>query len=321
MLVVLFCVLLSPILVAQSPPSFRVKAEFIQVPVTVLDSEGRLLPNLTRQQFVLLDEQEPRPIENFLLDRTPLHVLLLLDVSASLRGELEEIRKTAYQFAHSFDPEDQMAVVTFSDGLQVLQNWTSDRGSLRRSLKQLERGYRTALYDALEFSARDTLGPVSGKKVIILLTDGLDNQSISGFEAALELLLESDISLYIVSRTRLVRPRIEESDRVDFLNQVMKNVLGEDKDFVATYFQKKEASLARLAAVTGGRIFFPEKLDDLRDSYVAVAQELQSQYLLTFRPPQTSQKDFRTIQVLCTEEVGRIRHRQQYHWSGVPSNH
>lgn len=315
MLVLMFCLLFSSLLVAQAPPSFRVKAEFIQVPVTVFDREGRLLPNLTRRQFILLDEDEPRPIENFILDPTPLHVLMLLDVSASLRGELEEIRETAFQFAQSFDPEDQMAVVSFSDGLKVLQNWTHDRSSLRRSLKQLERGYRTALYDALEFSARDILAPVAGKKVIILLTDGLDNQSVSSFEAALELLLASDISLYIVSRTRLVRSKIEGSERVDFLNQVMQNVLREEKDFVAAYFQEKEASLSRLAEVTGGRIFFPERLEDLRDSYLEVARELKNQYLLIFRPPQASQKEFRTLQVLCTEEIGRIHHRKQYHWS------
>ena len=320
MLVVIFCLLFSPLLLAQDSPSFRVKAEFVKVPVTVFDSEGRALPDLTRQDFVLLDENEPRPIENFILDRTPLHVLLLLDVSASLRGELKEIRETAYQFAQSFDPEDRMAVVSFSDGLKVLQDWTSDRSSLRRSLKDLQRGYRTALYDALEFGARDTLSRISGKKVIILLTDGLDNQSLSPFETVLELLLRSDISLYIVSRTRLVRPRIEKSDRVDFLNRVMKNVLREEKDFVAAYFEEKEASLSRLAEVTGGRIFFPEKLEDLRDSYMEVAQELKNQYVLTFRPPLASQKDFRTIQVLCTEEVGRIYHRKRYHWPGPLSN-
>ena len=321
MLLVIFGVFLSSVLLAQEAPSFRVKADLVKVPVTVFDSEGRFLPGLTRQQFILLDENESLPIENFILDRTPLHVLLLLDVSASLRGELEEIRETAYQFAQSFDPEDLMAVVSFSDGLKLLQDWTSDRNSLRRSLKDLERGYRTALYDALEFGALDTMAQVAGRKVIILLTDGLDNQSLSRFETVRDLLLEFDISLYIVSRTRLVRPRIEESDRVDFLNQVMKNVLREEKDFVAAYFQEKEASLSHLAEVTGGRIFFPERLDDLRGSYMEVAQELKNQYLLTFRPPPDSSQDFRTIEVLCTEEVGRIHHRQRYHWSDPSVGH
>ncbi len=314
MLVLILGVLFSSFLGAQTAPSFQVRADLVKVPVSVFDSEGRVLTGLTRQDFVLLDENEPRLIENFILDRTPLHVLLLLDVSGSLKEELAEIKETAYQFALAFDPEDQMAVVSFSEGLQVLQGWTRDRNSLRHSLKDLQRGYRTALYDALEFASLDTLAPVSGKKIIILFTDGLDNQSLSRFETVLDLLLQSDISLYIVSRTLFVRPWIEKSDRIEFLNQVMKNILGEDEDFLAAYFQDKENSLSHLAEVTGGRIFFPEKLADLRNSYMEVAQELKTQYLLTFRPPTASREDFRTIQVMSTEEVGRIQHRKQYHW-------
>ena len=319
MLVLILGLLFSSFVGAQTAPSFHVRADLVKVPVSVFDSEGRVLTGLTRQQFTLLDENEPRLIENFILDRTPLHVLLLLDMSGSLREEMVEIRETAYLFAQAFGPEDEMAVVSFSDGVQVLQGWTRDRNSLRRSLKDLKRGYRTSLYDALEFATLGTLAPVSGKKVIILFTDGLDNQSTSRFETVLDLLLQSDISLYIVSRTRLVRPRIEESERIDFLHQVMKNVLGEDDDFLAAYFQEKETSLSQLAEVTGGRIFFPEKLADLRDSYMEVAQELKNQYLLTFRPPPASRKDFRTIRVLCSEEVGRIHHRKQYHWIGPTS--
>jgi hypothetical protein len=112
---------------------------------------------LTRQQFILLNEDETRLIEKFLVDRTPLHVLLLLDVSASLQEELKDIRKTAYQFSRSFNPENQITAVFFSDGLTVLQDWTHDKSSLCGSLKHLQRGYRTALFDALEFSADDTL--------------------------------------------------------------------------------------------------------------------------------------------------------------------
>lgn len=303
-----------PFVMAQNHPSFRVKADFVKVPVSVFDSKGRVLSHLTEGQFVLLDEDEPRRIENFLLDSTPIHVLLLLDVSGSLREELEEIRKVALQFADSFGNEDRLAVVSFSDGLKLLQDWTSDTRELHQSLKHLERGYRTALYDALQGSVDERLAGVAGKKVIILLTDGLDNQSQARFDQVLNLLIESNTSLYIVSRTRLVQPKIEKSGRVDFLNQVMKNVLREDEDFVEAYFREKEASLSHLAEVTGGRVFFPEKLADLKDSYMEVARELKSQYVLTFRPPPSSQKKFRTIKVLCTENVGRIYHRKKYHW-------
>jgi VWFA-related protein len=305
-----------PLLLAQEPPSFQIRANYVKVPVSVFDVNGQVLSNLTREQFVLLDENEPRPIENFLLDKTAIRVLLLLDVSSSLREELEEIQEAALQFAQSFGREDRIAIATFSDKLELLQDWTNNVKKLRKSLKRVERGYRTALYDALVSTARERWVRVPGKKVIILLTDGLDNESRSTFEDALNLLIESDISLYIVSRTRLVQPKIEQSDRADFLNQVMKNVLREEKDFIDIYFREKETSLSHLAEATGGRVFFPEKLEDLRSSYLRVAEELKSQYVLTFRPPLSSEKQFRTIEVVCTQDVGQIYHRKQYNWVG-----
>ena len=305
-----------PLLLAQEPPSFQIKAHYVKVPVSVFDANGRVLSNLSQEQFILLDENEPRPIENFLLDKAAIHVILLLDVSSSLREELEEIREAALQFAQSFSQEDRIAIVSFSDQLELLQDWTNDIKKLRKSLKNLERGYRTALYDALVFTAREQLVQVAGKRVIILLTDGLDNESRSTFDDVMDLLIESDISLYIVSRTRLVQPKIEQSKRADFLNQVMKNVLREKKDFIDIYFREKEASLSHLAEATGGRVFFPEKLEDLRSTYLQVAEELKSQYVLTFRPPASSEKTFRTIEVVCTLDIGKIYYRKKYNWLG-----
>ena len=232
-----------PLLLAQEPPSFQIKANYIKVPVSVFDTNGQVLSNLTREQFILLDENEPRPIENFLLDETAIHVILLLDVSSSLREELDEIQKAALQFAQSFSREDRIAIVSFSDQLELLQDWTNNIKELHKSLKHLERGYRTALYDALVSTVRERLVQVSGKKVIILLTDGLDNESRSTFDDVMNLLIESGISLYIVSRTRLVQPKIEQNERVDFLNQVMKNLLDDEKDFIDIYFREKRNPL------------------------------------------------------------------------------
>ena len=100
-----------------------------------------------------------------------------------------------------------------------------------------------------------------GRRVIILLTDGLDNESRSVYEELLPRLIASDITLYIVSRTRLVMPRVRETVRVQFLSQVMKNFLrdgGEDGDYVEVYFRQKEAAMKNLAESTGGRGALPQ---------------------------------------------------------------
>ncbi len=302
--------------VAQDTPIFKIEAHYIKVPVTVFDVYGKVLTHLTQEDFRLFDEAEPRFIENFVLDRTPLHILLLLDASRSVYEEIVEIKKSAFLFARSFTKEDRIAIISFSDKIVLLQDWTNNLRQIQKSLSGLEQGYRTALYDALFMASREQLRHIPGKKVIIVLTDGLDNESEVTYEAVIDSLIQDNIALYIVSRTRLVKPQIEQSKSVEFLNNVMKNVLCEDKDFVGVYFKEKETALNYLAGTTGGRVFFPAKLEELKESYAELAQELKNQYILTFRPPRISPKEFRTIEVVCTQTVGRIHHRKLYH---IPS--
>lgn len=307
--------LLLSFLIPQDPVTFRVKADYIKVPVTVFDPQGRLIPDLTREQFRLLDEGEPRAIDNFLRAQAPVSVALLLDVSGSIQEEIEEIKKAALRFSSAFGREDQISVIAFSDKVEVLQDWTNRQNRIKKSLKRLKPGYRTALYDALLQTASEALGRVDGRKVIILLTDGLDNESYANYDEVVNRLSRLDVALYIVSRTRLVMPKVERSGRVEFLNKVMKQVLNEkDTNFVDVYFREKETAMRNLAESTGGRVFFPEQLTELSSSYEQVARELKNQYVLTFRPPRVSGKSFRRIEVECSGPIGRIYFRQQYHW-------
>jgi Ca-activated chloride channel homolog len=313
LLLVFFCVN-SPLRAEQSSPRFKIEASFVKVPVTVSDSKGRMIQGLRRDDFRIFDEGEERSIDNFILDKTPLSVVLLLDVSGSVRDELEEIKDAAVLFSRAFDREDRIAVVTFADKVALLQDWTNDSGKIRKSLKKTEPGFRTAFFDALLTVRAERFKHVSGKKVVIVLTDGVDNESKAGFDAVLHDLVQSDVALYIVSRTRLVLPQIQSQARIEFLNQVMKNVLKDNSDFVELYFREKEIALEHLAESTGGRVLYPAQLSDLSSSYEELSRELKSQYLLTFRPPSESDKRFRSIRVHCSNPVAIINHRQQYAW-------
>jgi len=305
---------LAPATLSAQAARFKVEASFVKVPVAVSDSHGRSILGLTRQDFRVFDEGEERAINNFVLDRTPLHVVLLLDVSGSVREEIDEIKEAAVSFARAFDRDDRIAVMTFADKLELVQDWTNDSRKIRKSLKKLEPGYRTALFDALLGVRQHRFRGISGRKVIIALTDGVDNESQSGYETVLKDMVQSDVSLYIVSRTRLVLPQIRQEERVQFMNQVMKNILKDDEDFVEVYFREKETAMEHLAKSSGGRVLYPEKLTDLRDNYAEISNELKSQYLLTFQPPLQSEKRFRDIRVSCSDPVAVVRYRQQYAW-------
>ncbi len=293
-------------------PAFKVEAEYVRVPVTVLDAHGRTVPDRTRTDFRLFDEGVECRIVNFLLDRSPVHVVFLLDASGSIVDEINEIRHATIRFAQHFAPEDRFSIIAFSDRTETLLPWTNSLKDLRKALRKLERGYRTALYDAIHLTARDRLGNVAGKRVIILLTDGLDNESRTTYETVMQELTEREIVLYIVSRTRIVRPRIENSERVEFLERVMRNVLKDDSSFVGAYFREKEAAMGRLAETNAGRVLYPTKLQALGESYVQIARELKAQYLLTFEPARNSAVKFRRIEVVSRKPEDRVFHRRLY---------
>lgn len=309
-----FFTLFTPAFGQASQPRFRVEASFIKVPVTVVDSRGRPIQDLGPRNFRVYDEGEERLIDNFVLDKNPVNVVVLLDMSGSVHEEIDEIKDAAVSFAKAFDKEDRIAVMTFAEKPALLQDWTNDPRKVTKSLKKAKPGYRTALYDALQEVGRSRFRSVAGKQVIIVLTDGVDNESQIGYDAILKQFLQSDVALYIVSRTRLIIPGVRRQARVAFLNQVMKNILDDDVDFVDLYFREKETAMEHLSESTGGRVLYPLKLAELRDSYAEVARELKSQYLLTFRPPPQSEKKFRSIRVACSDPMAVVHYREQYAW-------
>lgn len=298
---------------SQSRPSYRIRADFIRVPVTVLNDEGQTILDLKREDFELFDEGKRTLISNFVIDESSVYVSLLLDSSGSVKDEMREIRDAAYGFVQTFDREDRISIISFSDEIEMLQDWTDNERQLRKALGKLERGYRTALYDAITAVVEGPLSQVVGRRVIILFTDGLDNESRATYHEVMDLLIEEDVILYLVSRSRLVQPDVRDSHRVEFLNRVLKNVLDDEEDFVDVYFREKEAAMNHLAETTGGRALYPEALTDLGSAYVQIAREIKSQYLLTFLPPESSSKKFRKIRVQCLEPVARIYYRSMYH--------
>lgn len=295
------------------PPQIKATVDYVRVPVAALDEQQQPILDLTAADFSLFDEGEPKAIENFVLDVRPVHVFFLLDASGSTREELPQIRYATVRFAQHFSPEDRMAAAAFSDGLVLLQDWTDDFKRLRKSLKRMEPGYRTALWDSLAQVVKEKLAGLPGKRAVILVTDGLDNESSIRYADLMQLLTRQEITLYIVSRSRLAAREIEGDERVQFLDRVMRNLLDEDESFVTAYFRDKEAALETLAAVNGGRVFYPPSLPALGQIYVQIARELKTQYVLTFPATTGGDKEYRRIRVECRRPVSKLVYRRMYY--------
>ncbi len=244
---------------AAQQPTFKSSTRIVPVITTVTDSQGRLVPNLDREQFTILDNGKPQEISFFLNEVQPFTVVVMLDKSASMTAHLDLLDAAAEQFILRMLPADRGQVGAFSDKIQLSGEFTPDRDELIAALDELQFGNPTRLYDALNESMA-ALRPVEGRKVVLVFTDGEDSASRLGMGDVLDRARDEEVMVYAIGL------------EVDYFNgqrQVR---------------SRPDRGLKRLAEETGGGYFELKKTDELAPTFTRVAQELHSQYTLGFTP-------------------------------------
>lgn len=252
------CALLGLTLAAQEP-IFKSGTRVVPVIATVMDSSGRLVPGLQKEDFTILDNGKPQEISFFLNETTPFTVVVMLDYSASMTANLDLLKAAAEQFLLRMLPADRGQVGSFSDKIQLSGTFTSDRDELIAALDELQFGNPTRLYDAIDASLA-ALRPVEGRKVVLVFTDGDDTASRLGLGDVLERAREEEVMVYAIGL---------ESEFFNGQRQVR---------------TRPDRGLKRLAEETGGGYFELKKTDELAPTFTRVAQELHSQYTLGFSP-------------------------------------
>jgi VWFA-related protein len=118
----------------ESDPASTISIETLEVllPVTVRDKTGQFVTDLKAEDFTVYEDGAPQPITSFALKRMPVHVVLLIDTSSSVANDLESFKTAAYNFIAQLDPVDQVSIVTFHDKVELVQDWTANRGLLKR---------------------------------------------------------------------------------------------------------------------------------------------------------------------------------------------
>jgi VWFA-related protein len=312
----LFCLFSAAPLAAQTPgrqdkqrppdsdPASTISIETLEVllPVTVRDkTSGQFVTDLKAEDFTVYEEGEAQPITSFALKRMPVHVVLLIDTSSSAVNELDNFRAAAFNFISQLDPSDQVSLISFHDKVELIQDWTPNRLLLKRALNRLQSGMFTRFNEALWLAANEQLDKIKGRKAIIVLTDGID----SGFgritsERAFRALQEAEVATYVVSKTRIDANR--EREELEFYQRNGSSSLNKIRlDGIKLHLQtlsESERGLTRIAEETGGRIFLPERFDDLSAAYQQVAEELRSQYVI-FYTPSRAERDgkYRAVRV------------------------
>jgi len=239
---------------------FKTSTNSVALYATVTDSDKRLVPDLVEEDFEVYDNGKLQTITSFSNQPLPITVVVMLDSSGSMTLALDLVKAAAEQFLLRMMPEDQGMVGAFNDKIQFIPDaFTPSRDELIRSLKNLDFGYPTRLYDAVGESMGQLKG-IPGRKVVLVFTDGDDNASKVGSGEITDRARVEDVMIYSVG-----------------LETVYFN--GQQK-----VRSTPDRGLKRMSEETGGGFFLLKKTDELGPTFTRVAQELHSQYVLGFTP-------------------------------------
>jgi Ca-activated chloride channel family protein len=294
---------------------FSVSVNLVKVPISVFDGQGNIVTSLRSTDFRVWEDQSPQEIRSFGLDTNSVSVVLLLDTSMSEKSELKKIKEAAEGFVDALTPGDRVSLITFDDEVNQLLNWTDNMKQVKKTLGKIRPGLRTALYDAMYIAAKDQLEGIDGRKAIILLTDCLNNQSSINFSDAALTIVQSQASLYVVSKTVMVREQARNQRRVVMLTDIYKRLFGSDENYIDEFFNKREAEMTDLAEQTGGRCFFPTDYDQIKHVYTEVARELKSKYFLTYVSNQRlAPNTYHRISIEYLEPASKVIYRKGYYF-------
>jgi Ca-activated chloride channel family protein len=245
----------------QETQKFKSGTQTVPLYVTVTDATRRLVPELVQEDFEILDNGKMQPVTLFDNEVRPITAVVMLDTSGSMTLALDLVKKASEQFLIRLLPDDRGRVGAFNDKIEFFPSdrFTGNRDELIGYLKELDFGYPTRLYDAVEQSM-DKLEPIEGRRVVVVFTDGDDTASKSGLGDVLD-------------RARLL--------------EVMVYAIGLESDYfngVQRVRTRPDRGLKKLAEDTGGGFFELKKTDELGATFTRVAQELHSQYVLGFSP-------------------------------------
>ena len=278
----------------------------VMIPVTVRDGNGRLVNDLTRNDFRVYENDSEQPLSDLALRQVPVDVILMVDASSSVANNLDDFRRAAEGFAERLADDDRISLIKFDDRVELLQDWTKSRFQLRRALGRIEPGMFTRFNDALMLASREQFGNTKSRRAIIVLSDGIDSgRGTATLEAAVQALLRSQISVYVVSNTEIARAakRAEldqltgGSDSAVRFNQLRID----DLRTGLRVLDLSEQMLAQLTATTGGKLYKPQSFAGLESTYAEVAEELRHQYALYYTPlNKTRDGGFRRVRVQMT---------------------
>ncbi|MBV8631357.1 MAG: VWA domain-containing protein [Silvibacterium sp.] len=259
---------------------------------TVTDKHGRFIPDLKQSDFALLDDQKaPERVYSFTQQTNlPLRVGIVIDTSTSIRTRFQFEQQASIEFLLQIlkPKSDKAFVMGFDVVPDYKQDWTNNLDSLTGGINALRPGGGTALFDAVYSACRDKLldasrGQEPVRKAMILISDGDDNQSHAYLDDAIKECQRAETIVYSISTN--TSPSRDRGDDI----------------------------LQKISEATGGRAFYPKRLEDMSISFQDIADELRSQYALVYKPADfIANGAFRPIYLFCMDRRYVVRVRKGY---------
>ena len=294
----LAALLAAPVPSGAQRPQFRSTIDIVSLNITVVDGTSKYLVDLEQPDFSVFEDGVKQEIIFFTRRPQPIALSLLLDSSASMEDKLQLLQVAATNFVKRMKPSDLAQVIDFDSRVSIRQGFTSSQPELQTAILQTVAGGSTSLHNAIYVSLKE-LGKVKAqneedvrRQALIVFSDGEDTSSLVSFEEVLELAKRSETAIYTIA----------------LLGNEASNSRG---------FREAEFVMRQLAQETGGRAFFPAKVDDLNGVYGQIADELASQYTLgyTSKNPR-SDGAFRRVVVQVARPNASARTKRGYYAPG-----
>ncbi|HEX8130410.1 MAG TPA: VWA domain-containing protein [Pyrinomonadaceae bacterium] len=273
----------------------------VQLPITVMDKKEQPVAGLKASDFVIFEDKQLQQIASFRDEAagTPIYVAVLMDISSSAAAKLRFEKESAKDFLYTVVRvrKDKAAFATFDEDVNLLQDFTDKLDKLDTAVDSVKKpGTTTALYDAVWRMCDEKMRGVTGRRVIVLITDGTDTSSRAKLEEAIEMAQRTETIIFAIST------------KSGFSSVVPGVEAGTVKD-------EDDKRLDRLADATGGKAFFIGDRLELERAFGRVARELRAQYIITYRPTNKNYDgSYRRIEVkLAAARDGlKIRTRRGY---------
>ena len=259
----------------------RVDVDVVQVTVTIADGHGKFVRNVPQSAFHVFEDGRPQAVSHFASEDVPLELVAAIDISGSMAPAMPKVKTAVKEFLRDVPPEDKVTLLGFNDSIFTLTRKATDPAERIKAVDRLAPWGSTALYDVL-LRGVEMLGRQTGRKALVVFTDGEDQGSHATIHDVERKLQSSDVTLYMIGQGRGVT--------MEPLKRIME----------------------RLSVPTGGRALFTDSVDELHVAFADLLDELSNQYLLGYQSTNSKRDDaWRKIKV-DVDGHHDVRARQGY---------